>query len=279
MRRSILLLATVVFFIACGQPSQPLPIEATAEKTIAQGTAKTYTKQVMAFENESQGTLTMESNGVIDFETLTQEATMTASGEGGQAEAIAAEMGTTKLVSEGLVAYFQSALYDRFLEPGTEWVKLDLQAAGEKMGMDLGSLTQVGSNDPTQQFDYLMGIEDIEEVGTEDVRGATTTHYRGTGSFDAAKEELPDDAAETIERIQEIMDIDSFDIDIWIDDEGLTRRMSFVYDRIPMGTTVTDGSWTMLMEYYDFGTKLDVEIPPDEEVTDLLEVMSERDDV
>ena len=276
MRRFCLAAVAMLVLASCGAgpPAAPGVTDAAA-KTLAEGSAKTYTKQVMTFEDQSQGTLTMESEGVVDFDEMVQEGTMTATGEGGQAELMAEQMGDMEMISKGLVVYFKSDLFAILLEPGTDWLKLDLQEAGEEMGMDLGSLTQLGSNDPAQQLNYLKGVGDIEEIGTEDVRGVETTHYKGTATFDALKEELPDSGDETVEQLQEIMGIDEFDVEVWIDADGLARRMRFEYGALPMGGTggTNEGTWTFLLEYYDFGTEVEVEIPPEDEVTDMLDAI------
>ena len=279
MRRLCLAIPALFLLASCGSgPPEAAPsVSEAAAKTLAEGTAKTYTKQVMAFDDASQGTLIMESEGVVDFENMVQKGTMTSSGEGGQAAMTAAQIGDMELISKGFVAYFKADIFEMLMEPGTEWLKLDLQAAGEEMGMDLGSLTQLGSSDPSQQLNYLKGVENVQEIGIEDVRGVETTHYRGTASFDALKEELPDDGDETIDRLQEIMGIDEFDVEVWLDSDGLARRMRFEYDALPMGGTsgTAKGTWTFVLEYYDFGTEVDVEIPDDDEVTDMLEAIKE----
>lgn len=275
MKRACLLISLTIVVTACGSAPEAPAVKAAAAKTLAQGSAKTHSKQVMAFADESQGTLTMESEGVIDFASSRQHATMTSEGDGGQAELMAAEVGDMEMISEGFVVYFKSKLFQSMIPGSEEWLKLDLQAAGEKAGLDLGSLTQFGSNDPAEQLKYLKGVEGVEEAGTEVVRGVETTHYTGTASFEALKEELDDAGDETIDRVQEMMGIDDFDVDVWLDPDGIARRMTYVYDVIPVGTTPAEGTWTFTLDYYDFGTEVDIELPPKEEVTDMLEVLEE----
>ena len=77
-----------------------------------------------------------------------------------------------------------------------------------------------------------------EQVGEEDVRGVSTTHYRLTVDREAAK--LVGDGHATV--------------DIWLADE-LLRRISYE-DRGGQDTT----------EFFDFGIDVEIEPPPTEEV-------------
>src|SRR5436190_76341 len=84
-------------------------------------------------------------------------------------------------------AVFDNAtVYEKFppalagaLPKGKSWVKVDLATAGRSVGVDLQSLSQGQAGDPSQTLDYLRGAsDDIKKVGSEDVRGTPTTHYR-----------------------------------------------------------------------------------------------------
>ena len=57
-------------------------------------------------------------------------------------------------------------------------------------------------------------------------------------------------------------------IEVWIDEDGLTRRMRYqqtMPDRSTMDLT---------QEYYDFGVEVEVSAPPDDEVFDVTDLMS-----
>lgn len=279
MNRLIWILAIASLFVACGAPTDPadpsnvaLPNDVAAA-TASQGTARTFTKQTMNFEEAGQGTLTMRSVGIINFDRLLQSATMSSEGTGTQGEFLAQQTGTMRMVSEGLTVYIKSAYFQQAI-PGTkEWVKMDMQAMGEQMGMDLGSLMPANQSDPAAPLDYLEGIEDVEEVGREKIHGADTIHYRGRATFETLKSTLQPEAAATIEQLESLMDIDGFDVEAWLDDENRARRVKYTYDALPM--PAMDGTWTFLVEFFDFGVEVDVEIPPAHKVTDMLELMRE----
>ncbi|HEU4480870.1 MAG TPA: hypothetical protein VFS18_03215, partial [Actinomycetota bacterium] len=241
--------------------------------TTEQGTARTVTRQTMTFEGEDAGTLTMSTAGVIDFDRLLQSATMTSRGTGTQAEAIAQQTGTMTMVSKGLTVYFKSSLFQQVVPGAKEWMKMDMQAVSEEMGMDLGSLMPSNQGDPTSTLSYLAGVENVEEVGREEIHGVETTHYRGRATWESLKNALEPDAAATIEQLETMMDVEGFDVDAWIDDENVARRLEYDYDALPMPGM--DGTWSFLMEFYDFGIDVDVKIPPAHKVTDLMEVMQD----
>ena len=96
---------------------------------------------------------------------------------------------------------------------------------------DLASLSQ-GQNDPTAQLEYLRGISDAEEVGTEQVAGVETTHYSGTVDLDAAYDRLPDDTRgelkQAIAQARKQFGHGAMPVDVWVDGDGLLRRMTML---------------------------------------------------
>lgn len=281
MKRLAWIPVVLLLFSACGSPtntqegpgSVELPEDISAA-TSAKGTARTFTKQKMSFDADG-GHVIMTSVGTIDFETLRQEAVMTSKGSGIQGEMMAQQMGTMELVGEGLVIYFKSPFFQRMLPDAKDWLKMDMQAVGEQMGMDMGSLMQTNQADPTAPLDYLEGLEDIEVVGEEEVHGAPTTHYKGRASFDKLKEVLDPDAAATIDQLQALMEIDGFDVEAWIDEDGAARRLDYTYEALPMAGM--SGEWNMMMEFFDFGIPVNIKLPPARNVTDMMQLLNDME--
>ena len=58
------------------------------------------------------------------------------------------------------------------------------------------------------------------------------------------------------------------EFDVWIDDDKLVRRMRMTVP-VKQGDETADGE--MIQEFYDFGTEVDVEPPPAEDVVDFTE--------
>ena len=82
----------------------------------------------------------------------------------------------------------------------------------------------------------------VEILDTETIRGVPTKHYRGHLDPKKLGEDSSGPGDETV-------------IDAWIDEDGLVRRL-----RVP------DTGDSMLLDFFDFGANVDVEIPPADEV-------------
>ena len=150
------------------------------------------------------------------------------------------------------------------LPPGKEWFKIDLQQVSQKQGLDLGQLTQLSQSDPSQALDFLRGAsDDFEKVGTEDVRGVSTTHYRGTIDLTKVADGASPDMAEEYRKLAQLAPSTKVPMDVWLGDDGLVRRIRFEQ---ALGDNST---MTMDEELYDFGTEVDVTPPPDDQVVDL----------
>jgi len=157
------------------------------------------------------------------------------------------------------------------LPSGKSWVRLDLRAGAEALGIDVQALMQQAGTDPTQWLDFIESAgDDFTVVGEEEVRGVPTTHYRGTIDFRKLAAEGPENLRETYESMIELSGVDEVRMEIWLDDEGRARR--YEYDQpLPSSGTV-QGTQTVTTEYYDFGVEVDVEPPPADQVIDVSEL-------
>jgi hypothetical protein len=184
--------------------------------------------------------------------------------------------GEMEMVMDGLLIYmkFPPDIASQ-LPGGKQWLRIDLAAAGDELGIDFEELMQFQQTDPTQTLQYLRGAsEDFEEVGSEEVRGVETTHYRGTVDLRKALEQIPAESREGFERVLELVGQTKMPFEVWIDDDGLARRMKYEQP-LPAGQGSQDASMGLTMEMYDFGTEVDVEPPPANEVIDLQEMIGQ----
>ena len=146
---------------------------------------------------------------------------------------------------------------------GKRWLKFDLGSLSEQQGLDLEQLTQLNQSDPKQALILLSGAEDGEEMGTERVRGDETTHYRGTVDMTRVAENVPDDLRDDIEKVIDQTGDRTIPMDIWIDGDGLVRKINWT-QHLPGGTAMKIDE-----ELYDFGTEVNSAPPPASEVLDL----------
>src|SRR5262245_1094972 len=161
---------------------------------------------------------------------------MTISGEGGidfehHNSTFTVDVGSIGQIEQRVV---DGAMYVRMGDG--KWLKLDLpQQAPDGNSAGLGQL------DPTKLLDYLREVSNnVENLGTETVRGTETTHYRATI-------DLPGGG--------------SVPIDAWIDGQGYARKATLNAD-------VSGSSFNIVFEMYDFGTPVHVEAPPSGQVVD-----------
>jgi hypothetical protein len=134
-----------------------------------------------------------------------------------------------------------------------QWVKSEAEGA-EDAEDRLGQTVLFG---PDRLLDYLRATsDDVREVGREDVRGTPTQHYRAVVDLERVLEGAP---AESREELRSELEEKTLPIDVWIDDDGLARRVRLVDHDDEDSATVT-------VEFYDFGADADIEAPPADQV-------------
>jgi hypothetical protein len=118
---------------------------------------------------------------------------------------------------------------------------------------------------PTKPTDVLTRVllasDENEEVGTEEVRGAETRHFRAHVDLKKLVEQLP--AAERPEGdVARLWGSSFVPVEIWIDDESRLRRIT-----IEQREHEEDGNpaMTTTVELFDYGVEVDVQ-PPTEDL-------------
>lgn len=256
MRRVLggVILAVALVAGACGgdgtDPGQV--VRAAASKTTA---AESSRIALTVTGSKPDGTVTGEGA----FEYATRRGTMTMELPG---------MGTMDAVLDGLVFYLKFPTEVAAQIPGGKpWVTFDLERLGKQAGFDLGQVAQAQQGDPTQALDYLRGAsDDVKKVGTEDVRGVETTHYRATLDLSKAAAQLSGEQRKAIDGAISTLRTKTIPTDVWIDADGRARRLTY-------STTKPKASVTI--ELFDFGVDVDASPPPPDQVTDLNELLGQ----
>jgi hypothetical protein len=156
---------------------------------------------------------------------------------------------------------------------GKSWVKVDLAAAGRSIGVDVNALSQSQAGDPSQTLAYLRGASgDVTRVGTEDVRGTQTTHYRAVLDLNKAADQSPG-AREAIKSAINALGSSKQPADVWVDAQGRLRRMRYIVDlsksKVAASTPGVPTSLTFTLELFDFGVPVQAAVPPPDQVVDL----------
>lgn len=177
-----------------------------------------------------------------------------------------------EVLLEGSTMYMRAPALTEPMGLKTDWISMDLDELMPGF-RDLAALGS-GQNDPSSSIQYLRGIEDAHEVGRETVVGVETTHYAGTVDLERAFERLPHDAGRELrdaldEARRQFGDV-SIPVEVWLDDEGLPRRMEMSMETGP-GADVRF-EMRMRVEIPEYGIEVRVPRPPDRDVTDLTEL-------
>jgi hypothetical protein len=211
-------------------------------------------------------------NGEGAFDTRAQSGRMTFDMSEFAKAVGAQDFGDMRIVMERFVMYMNLPLLQQ-LQPGMKpWIRFDLRRLAAQQGFDLAGLQQVNQSDPRQALLYLRAASGrVDEVGEEDVRGVSTTHYRMTVDLEKVAKLNPEQRR-NVERVVEQSGVRKVPTEVWVDDEGLVRRMALAYEDMQFAGGQR-GDMAMRMELYDFGVDVDVSPPPPGQVIDLEDLM------
>jgi hypothetical protein len=177
-----------------------------------------------------------------------------------------------RAVFDGFVAYMHLPT----LSPERPWVMFDFAALGETEGIAMEELAQLGPADPSQMLEFLRVGGNVEEVGNETLFGVPTTHYRGTVDLDQMLEQAPEEKREvlrtSVEQMKRLSGETSFPVEVWVDENDFVRRIR-LEQSIPAAAG-GPGQMKMTMDLFEFGTDVDVGLPPPSRVTDITELVS-----
>lgn len=141
------------------------------------------------------------------------------------------------------------------LGTGDTWVKIDLSDPDSLFGM-IGKAT-----DPEVMFKAMESPKKLELIGTEDVDGVSTNHYRITMDPARYLEAMDFPAAMADMLPQELV------TEMWVDGDNLPRKFAQTIEVAGAGGGASTSSTTE-GTYSDFGTDVEIEAPPADEVTE-----------
>lgn len=175
-------------------------------------------------------------------------------------------------VQDGAVTYVRFPAMAEQLPAGKSWIRTDAHQASGSQGLDFAQFQQFASNDPRKLLDLLQAVSgEIETVATEDVRGVSTTHYRATIDPRDYEKLVPLGKRAELESLVEQMvaqsGLGSFPVDMWVDESGLVRKLTMSFSATQPGTTESAEA-SVTFELYDFGTNVEIALPPAAHVVD-----------
>ncbi len=266
----VAILGAVVVLAGCTPEADGAQrVAAARQATLAAGTANFTISQ--AVSGGAQGGQTVQTEGALDF----------AQGRGRLLVAVPDDG-----VSGGgeiETVFTTETVYLRLPEAAgapTPWVRLVLS---ELQGLPGLEQLQEYSSDPSQTLVFLEGVTgEVEEVGEEEVRGAATTHYRFTVDLGEAVEQADDRTRPFLEQQIETLGVTELPTEVWLDGEGRIARQSYLIDLSASGLPSAqgegeggrlDGQVATTIEYFDFGSEVEITEPAEDEVTDFADLL------
>ena len=252
------LLALALVGAGCGSGGSLAldPVASAASRTLDKGTGRFHLET--AFTLPLLGRATVSGEGSFDSAKQAMDVTMNSHGVG------AGMPGSVKLrlLYPAMYVQLEGLPTGGRLPNGKSWVKVDVEQALKKLGLDLANLG-VGQS-PTEVLAQLRGSKDTQKVGTETIDGVRTTHYRGTADVQEALGRAPAKQRKALQRLLDEakahgVDAASRTFDVWVGDDGLVRRLT---EQVGSVGHVT-------MTFSDYGEPVQIEAPAADDTVDL----------
>lgn len=221
--------------------------------------------------SELPGELALTFFGAYDLENNSSDITMDFSGilaalEGQEDAEELALFGEffadpLRVVQIGDKAYVNWSLLSLVTGESDVW----LETSAEESGAITEGFGVGGGSSPTAILDDLRDANaTIEELGTENLRGVDTTHYRALiNTEELAATMTPAERAEFEAELGGVST--EFPMDFWIDGDGLVRKFSLDLS----GSLIDDPdleSARMEFEMFDYGADVDIQAPPADQI-------------
>ncbi|MCC5953398.1 MAG: hypothetical protein JJU45_15000 [Acidimicrobiia bacterium] len=201
-------------------------------------------------ETSGRSSMTMDMSGFMTF--LSPEDMAGVSQEDAEM-AMAMFDEPWEIITDGDTAYMRMALFSAMFGAGDSWIQFEddtNEFTGDAAFMDADFSGEV--------LEALKGAGDVEEVGSETVRGADTTRYSVELDPELLAAEVGDPEIAEMAQGAAVMDV-------WIDGDDLVRRIEMVVDVDAFGDLddmgELDGDIRVTIEMYDLGEPVDIELP------------------
>jgi hypothetical protein len=254
-------------------------LASAATKSTATPSMKTDLTVTMLSSRLPGGRMELTATGALDNENHRMNMRLDMSKLASQLGAGGAAMGSADdwvgqevgdFANGGAVVYLNLPVLAKVMPGGKPWIKLDLNAVGKQAGIDLSQFSQLGT-DPSQMVGWLRTVSgDVTTVGAEQLDGVETTHYRATVDLSKYPDLVPAAQRETvrkaIDQLTKSAHLSSFPVHVWVDKDGLVRQIRAVLTESIQGQTM---NVVTTERFYDFGAPVDIQIPSDDQVTDI----------
>ena len=271
-RRLVLLLAALVL-TGCGTVASVAEIPAkvlvqrAAAKTAAADSMRVFFTAVMEGPG-LDGSFRLTGNGVVVGKRARVTMKLPELPDG-------TKLGRIATITTGKAVYVHVPALAREVPGAKPWIRVGFADLTKQSGVDLGALLQASSKQNAKEtLDALGAIATVEKVGRDDSRGAPVTQYRAVVDYARYARLLErrgdKQAAAAVRLVVSRFHLRRMPMDVWVDDASRVRRLRFSQ---PFPTGEGKGTMTIAMEFYGFGAKLRVAVPPRDRVTNLSDLM------
>jgi hypothetical protein len=225
----------------------------------------------MSFSATTQGPvpMSMTGSGVMNGET--DRASIQVKGS------VPTESGQRAFTLDEVVSDFDLYMHSPELmsgELGTtkSWILIRSEAFGDLFKDSSSGVSAGMSMNPTQELDSLQSASDnVSVVGQERIGKTVTTHYAAVINPDKLRDELKSRVSGDLEEmVDKSMDeLSNEAVDVWIDDQGLIRRVS------TSATTLSLGTMNTVVDFTGYGIHPDIQVPPESEVFDVTPLLDQ----
>lgn len=189
------------------------------------------------------------------------------------------QIGDVEVIIGGADIYVSTPSLAKPLVGGKPWLHVDRPSLDELSQSAGGnSLLSSGMLDPASVLTYLRAVSnDLAKVGTEDVRGTSTTHYAGHIDPNRLAAQIPDqNARDELTKLAQKAN-QSVPVDIWVDDQSRLRKLTVSFDlskvQTDKPTADLSGTVSATIELWDFGASVDTTSPPADQVSDIKPIL------
>jgi hypothetical protein len=270
-------LCALTLATGCGGSSKESVSLATVEKaaftTEGVGTARVSFKGSVTFNHDHAQRYEFKGHGVTDWGTDSSKMTAVYRFPDAVQEFVKARFGRAPSADlildghDGLVLYMRFPFLKRVMPPGKSWLKADIVEMGKAYGLDLDRMKETKQSDPGLMLAYLKSAVGVRRVGSDLVQRDVTTHYSTIVKAETIVEQAPRDQQKAMTKFLRLMGIKTYPVDIWVDRDGVVRRLAMVLEyKLPDGEYV---KMSVSEEYYDFGVEADIQAPPPRRVIDV----------
>jgi hypothetical protein len=221
-----------------------------------------YAAVLRATASKTTGSGSSKLDMVIDTVAGAQHIKVTATG----AFAYAGNLGRMDLTLGGIPGRAATVLQMR-ITGGNLYMQLPGQPGFYRISLsDLVGTSLADSSNPTSTLSTLAGVSNgVTKVGSDTVRGAAVTHYKGTIDLNKALAQLTGPVKKTVETLLAKSKVATVPFDAYLDGQGRMRKL---VEHVQITVQGKQADVTTTIELYDFGTKVSVVAPPADQIKD-----------